>query len=192
MSGINEITSYLIEESNSKAEAMLQKAELSAKAIIDQQREKGEKEKASILKNYCKRVKEIENAEVLRINMERQKEILLAKQSLIDDVLEKVRVKFENQSIEDWIDFIKRLLEKAETETETAKPVICVSKEYYPKVKEAFLGEYETEIYDIKNGFILSYETYDLNYEVDHFLHYEREEMEILTSKLLFNGESYE
>lgn len=191
MNNINGLTGHLLTNSKQQAEEILQKARSEAEHIIHHAIKRGVKEKQEILKTYHKRAKAMEAANDLNLSMEEQRAVLLTKQALIDEVLKRVHVRFENQKVEEWIGYIKKLLVEVEIGIGEEKPVICVPKEYYEKAKEEFSGEYEVVVSPIRSGFILSYKTYDLNYEVEHFLHYQREEMEVLISDLLFSGEHH-
>lgn len=185
MNNLNEITTYLVEDSRSQAEKIIENANIKAKSIIQHMVDKGMKEKPVIIKKYEKKAKEETEIFTLKNNMDRHRILLLTKQELVDKTIQKVRYKFENQSVSEWIKCMRMLIEQGKKETDEL-PTILVPNDYLEETKEAFGNDYNVMSHDIQSGFILSYSKFDLNYEVEHFFNYQNEELDVAAFELLF------
>ena len=186
---LTQITDYLLEESRKKAGVILREAEKEAANIMAHTSAKALKEQAVIQKRYQKRAGELKETAVLKNQMDKHRILLGSRQHLIDQTLMKVRKKFEEQGAEEWLKYIGIMIEEGKKETDE-EPVIQVPSSYYKETLAHFGDKYQVEERKIQSGFILSYHNFDLNYEVEHFFHYQKEEMEIAAMELLFHSEA--
>lgn len=186
---LKEITTYLMDESRSKATLIKQDANQKATEIVNAMVEKAKKEQGNVIKAYNKKAAEISEIANLKNNMDKHRILLSTKQELVDQTIHLVRERFENQSVHEWIKCMQMLIEEGKKETEEL-PTILVPIDYFEETKKAFDGEYNVEVRKIQSGFILSYSKFDLNYEVEHFFNYQKEELEVAAFELLFSSET--
>lgn len=197
MTGLDKITNQIIEEANSSANEMLQKAETQAKQFQDTALEEAKIE--------CEKINQKSASEIVnykdRINssadLQRRTAILNAKQEMISTTLEKAYRTFCDKDDAKYFQTIKEMLKKftlpqdgeiffsgadlAKMPADFVNEITAIAKE---KGGTLTLSQ---EKRNIERGFILAYGGIEENCSFEALFHSKRDELQDQVQKVLFS-----
>lgn len=194
MTGLDKIIEEIKTEASENADAVISQARSEAELIISAAEEEGKKKAAKILENAEKKSVDIIDRGESSANLEKQKSMLVAKQKVIGDMLEKTLAYLENLPDDEYFSLILKLAEK---NSQPAEGKIAFSKkdlnrlpaDFIEKINSCAKGKLslsETPA-KINSGFILIYGGVEENCSFDSMFHSKQEELTDEISALLFS-----
>ncbi|MGY0372725.1 V-type ATP synthase subunit E [Clostridium sp. JNZ J1-5] len=196
MSNIESLTSKILEDSENKAKALIEEANLQEKNILDKKKREAEIERKSIVdkadaeaKIRAERV--ISNAEIQVRNMK-----LEAKQKVLDRVFTESLEKLSAISKDKTLEFIKKSILSLEIEgnEELIVGENIASDNFIAEINSSLknLGKkgelkLSAEKRDIKGGYILAKSGVEINYTFEALVKLMRDELEAEVAGILFS-----
>lgn len=196
MSNIESLTSKILEDSENKAKALIEEANLQEKNILDKKKREAEIERKSIVdkadaeaKIRAERV--ISNAEIQVRNMK-----LEAKQKVLDRVFTESLEKLSAISKDETLEFIKKSILSLEIEgnEELIVGENIASDNFIAELNSSLknLGKkgelkLSAEKRDIKGGYILAKSGVEINYTFEALVKLMRDELEAEVAGILFS-----
>lgn len=178
MSNLDNIVNKIIADNEEKIKVLKLEANHQIQILKSEFDEKINDEKNSILRkfelNKTLELERIQSSTELKAN-----NILLAKkQELIENIVEELKEKLNNISINEMYDFISSNLEKRNKSFED-EVILLPSR--YESLKDKFKNIEITD--DVKNGFVIKYKGIEENYTFDSLINYKKEELEEIIQK---------
>lgn len=178
MSNLDNIVNKIIADNEEKIKVLKLEANHQIQILKSEFDEKINDEKNSILRkfelNKTLELERIQSSTELKAN-----NILLAKkQELIENIVEELKEKLNNISINEMDDFISSNLEKRNKSFED-EVILLPSR--YESLKDKFKNIEITD--DVKNGFVIKYKGIEENYTFDSLINYKKEELEEIIQK---------
>lgn len=196
VSNIESLTSKILEDSENKAKALIEEANLQEKNILDKKKREAEIERKSIVdkadaeaKIRAERV--ISNAEIQVRNMK-----LEAKQKVLDRVFTESLEKLSAISKDKTLEFIKKSILSLEIEgnEELIVGENIASDNFIAEINSSLknLGKkgelkLSAEKRDIKGGYILAKSGVEINYTFEALVKLMRDELEAEVAGILFS-----
>lgn len=196
VSNIESLTSKILEDSENKAKALIEEANLQEKNILDKKKREAEIERKSIVdkadaeaKIRAERV--ISNAEIQVRNMK-----LEAKQKVLDRVFTESLEKLSAISKDETLEFIKKSILSLEIEgnEELIVGENIASDNFIAELNSSLknLGKkgelkLSAEKRDIKGGYILAKSGVEINYTFEALVKLMRDELEAEVAGILFS-----
>lgn len=190
MSGqVDAMTKKILVNAEADAQAALESARAEAAQWLSDAREKADAEAAEMISAFEKQAREIEARARVRERAQERRAVLAAKQALIDEAVARARRRFGEQTPAQWAQLILKILQNSANTGE--KPEIWVPCEMTEAINAALQGQYTVRVGDMRDGFILSFAAYDLNYEGDRLFQAQHERMEARAAACLFQGDDH-
>ncbi|MEF9946201.1 MAG: V-type ATP synthase subunit E [Lachnospiraceae bacterium] len=197
MTGLDKITNQIIEEANSSANEMLQKAETQAKQFQDTALEEAKIECEKINQKSASEIVNYKDRMNSSADLQRRTAILNAKQEMISTTLEKAYRTFCDKDDAKYFQTIKEMLKKfalpqdgeiffsgadlAKMPADFVNEITAIAKE---KGGTLTLSQ---EKRNIERGFILAYGGIEENCSFEALFHSKRDELQDQVQKVLFS-----
>ena len=199
MGNLEIMTSKILEDSNKKAEEILNSAKEEENKILIEGREKALLKKEEIIKKAIIEAKSKEERIISNANLTVRNNKLRAKQQIVEKVFNRAKEELENMPIENQMSFIKNTI--------TTLPIdgdeeIILSKDLKEDLKDNLIKDINEQLKavgkrgsitvskikrDIKGGFILYKEGIELNCTYEALILSLKDEMESEVIKALFD-----
>ncbi len=192
MTGLENIIKHIEEDAKKNAKEILDAAKSEAKKIIDEANSKSDKILNEFKELAEKKAKETLARATSASELEVKKSILLKKQSIINALICDAKKELENQSTEDYFEFLVKLLAAYAQDKEGFIVLSEKDRESVTKSFKKALKEYKLEISEksIKGcGFILIYGSVEVNCTFDAIFDAYNEEFLDLLNTFLFENE---
>lgn len=189
---IQELTQMLINRAQQQAEQILADARHEAQRITADAEQKSKAECEAIRVDYQRQAAEYERREQIRLKMDQRRMLLSAKQQLIDQTVQQVYERLVGQTAEQWVELLGMVLARNPQDKGAQKPQIIVPAGLLAAVQAAVGTQYPVSVGQMQHGFIISYEQFDLNYEVDRLFSYQKEGFERQAAQYLFGDDADE
>lgn len=193
MTGLEKIIEEIRTEASENADKVISKAKEEADVVISDAQEKGRKKADLILENAKKKSQDILSRGDSSANLEKQKAMLVAKQQVINEMLENTLSYMENLEDKEYFSLILKLIEK---NSQSQKGEIAFSKKDISRLPDSFMEKVnsvskgELKLSDntanIKSGFVLIYGGIEENCSFDAMFRSKHEELTDEISALLF------
>ncbi len=194
MTGLDKIIEEINSEASANAEVILKSADNDAAKIIADAKKEANTKSDEILKNAEKKQEDILSRGESSANLEKQKSLLVAKQTVINNMLSASLEKMENAEDKQYFSYITKLIEK---NSQNSDGIIAFNSKDLNRLPENFVSEINAvskgklEISDtpvnIKSGFILIYGGIEENCSFDAIFRSKHEELTDEISALLFS-----
>ncbi|MEG0227890.1 MAG: V-type ATP synthase subunit E [Lachnospiraceae bacterium] len=197
MTGLDKITNQIIEEANSSANEMLQKADTQAKQFQDTALEEAKIECEKINQKSASEIVNYKDRMNSSADLQRRTAILNAKQEMISTTLEKAYRTFCDKDDAKYFQTIKEMLKKfalpqdgeiffsgadlAKMPADFVNEITAIAKE---KGGTLTLSQ---EKRNIERGFILAYGGIEENCSFEALFHSKRDELQDQVQKVLFS-----
>ncbi len=196
MTGLEKMINDIQEEAKKAADEVIKTTNKNAKEIIEEAKKSGDKQRAEILKqsdadiaDYLSRAK---SAAVLQ----KRKNILSAKQEIINEVIDHAQQSFYDLSDEEYFEIILKMINKYAL---PQKGEICFSADDLKRIPSGFektinrlIGDKNAELViskstkDINGGFILIYGGVEENCSISALFDSAREILQDEVNEVLF------
>lgn len=196
MSNIESLTSKILEDSESKAKALIEEAKIEEKNILDKKKREAEIERKGIIdkadaeaKIRAERV--ISNADIQVRNMK-----LEAKQKVLDRVFTESLEKLSAVSKDKNLEFIKKSILSLEIEgnEELIVGENIASDSFIAEINSSLKGlgkkgelKLSTEKREFKGGYVLAKNGVEINYTFEALVKLMRDELEAEVAGILFS-----
>ncbi len=196
--GAERIIGRVLDDAQSKAENIKAEARVSAGAVVDEARQKAERQKRQILDQAGKEAEEQKRRILGIAQLESRKDLLATKQSLIAQAFSKTLDELTNLDDQAYQALLKKmLLSFSESGTEnvacSAKDCQRLPQSFWQDVNEALRsqgkkGELKPaeETRDIRGGFVLLTDGVEVNCSFEALLAMKRDELEPEVAAVLF------
>lgn len=184
MAGLDNILAKIKDDAEKQADVIVKEAEAKRENIIKSGKDKGRKAVYQILRVTREQRNNILMRASSQAKLKARDMIISAKQSKIDEVLNKVLHELDNLSEEEFINYIKNNLKDINL---SEKDVIDVPKKYREAIKTANLGVTVSDK-DVQNGFKLHKDNVLYNGDFKSILESSREDLEKYLAEELFDN----
>ncbi len=183
MSGLDNLTSKILNDATEKAAEIIKTAEEKATENYEQAMKKCDFQK-KILEESAVRDREL-TVERIKSNgsLKVRNEKLKAKQAVIEKVMERLKNQLVNMNEEEYMKYLENNVNFSQI-GENKK--LIVKKDYLNKVKEVYPSIKVSDTEFVNSGFILEENGIQENYTFEVKLDFMRDELEVEISKLLF------
>lgn len=200
MANIDNLKNKILNDDRATAESILNEGKERAKKIVDEANKKAEEIISGMKEKAEKDGKDKMDRMISRAKLDARNNILNAKQSAIDEVLNKVLYRVSNMNDEEYSSFIENLLlNNVETGEEeiifSQKDKARINDDLIVKVNEKLVEKglkgqlkISSETRDITSGFILKRGGLELNCSIDSQIRILRDSLEGEIAYLLFEG----
>lgn len=171
-------------EAQSYIDDVVLQAENTKQEMIEEAKEKIGKRR----QRYQLEADNLKRQEITRIRINENNQTNRLKQELINEVIESSKAYFDNLSPEGYYHLLNQILDQYKDQKERPRLIVCAR--YYAYVVEILGREYQILSSDsLESGFIFSYESYDVNFQVDQIFQYYHREMSRIVSQMMFEDE---
>lgn len=193
MTGLDKILQEIKSEASANAEITLKSANTEAEKILADAKVEANTRSEEILKSTEKKKEDILSRGKSSANLEKQKALLLAKQTVINNMLSVALNKMENAEEDKYFSYIKKLIEKNSQKADgiiafNQKDLNRLPNNYLSEINAVSKGKLEisNKAVNIKSGFILIYGGIEENCSFDAIFRSRHEELTDVISALLF------
>lgn len=194
MTGLDKIIEEIKSEASANADVILKSADNDAAKIIADAKKEANEKSDEILKNAEKKKEDILSRGESSANLEKQKSLLVAKQTVINNMLSASLEKMENAEDKQYFSYIIKLIEKNSQNTDgfiafNSKDLNRLPENFVSEINAVSKGKLEisnTPV-NIKSGFILIYGGIEENCSFDAIFRSKHEELTDEISALLFS-----
>ncbi len=194
MTGLDKIIEEIKSEASANADVILKSADNDAAKIIADAKTEANEKSDEILKNAEKKKEDILSRGESSANLEKQKSLLVAKQTVINNMLSASLEKMENAEDKQYFSYIIKLIEKNSQNTDgiiafNSKDLNRLPENFVSEINAVSKGKLEisnTPV-NIKSGFILIYGGIEENCSFDAIFRSKHEELTDEISALLFS-----
>ena len=194
MTGLDKIIEEIKSEASANADVILKSADNDAARIIADAKKEANEKSDEILKNAEKKKEDILSRGESSANLEKQKSLLVAKQTVINNMLSASLEKMENAEDKQYFSYIIKLIEKNSQNTDgfiafNSKDLNRLPENFVSEINAVSKGKLEisnTPV-NIKSGFILIYGGIEENCSFDAIFRSKHEELTDEISALLFS-----
>ncbi|AEE95830.1 V-type ATP synthase subunit E [Mahella australiensis] len=198
MAGIDSIIRRIEDDARDKAEQILNDARVEADDIVDAARKKAHDIESSILSEAESDAAEVKRRMHMAAQLRMRKDILAAKQEMIDKAFEQALQRIEAMDAEHYNQYIKRwilssdidgdeeiIISAADRGRITPEFIALINEELKAagKIGSMFLSE---EHRDIRGGFVLRKGGIEINSSVEALVRMDRDELESDIARALF------
>ena len=198
MEGIAKIKERILEEAREEKEKIISDANAQAQNIVKQYEQKAKDILDDILEKAGKTAEEKRRRILSMAQLENRKQLLLAKQQIIDEVFEKAKATLQNMPDDKYQNLIANMLINSVI---TGNEVVVISEhdknnitpEFIQKINNTLIGMGKQGNLKISQtpghmigGFILKSQDLEVNSTFDSLIDMEREELETEIAKILF------
>ncbi len=184
MSGLDNLTSKILNDAKEKADRIVKEAEEKAEEKYIQGMKKYNSQK-DILEESGIRDREL-TAERIKssASLKARNEKLKAKQIVIEKVIDRLKNQLINMSEDEYINYLKNNIDFSSFSKEKK---LIVKKEYIDRIKTVFPNVNISDTEFVNSGFIMEENGIQENYTFEVKLDFMRDELEVEISKLLFS-----
>lgn len=194
MTGLDKIIEEIKSEASANADVILKSADNDAAKIIADAKKEANEKSDEILKNAEKKKEDILSRGESSANLEKQKSLLVAKQTVINNMLSASLEKMENAEDKQYFSYIIKLIEKNSQNTDgfiafNSKDLNRLPENFVSEINAVSKGKLvisNTPV-NIKSGFILIYGGIEENCSFDAIFRSKHEELTDEISALLFS-----
>jgi V/A-type H+-transporting ATPase subunit E len=202
MAGVEKIKEKILQDAESKVNEILEKARLQAKEIVENGKQKAAQKGREISQKALHDANEKKRIINSIVELEMRKDILAAKQEVIDNVFETA---LQNLSQMPAAKYFELLSEMILSSVKTGNEEIILSEFDRQRSPEGFLDQTNAltaeigmtgalimsrENRNIRGGFVLVSDTMEINQTFEAIIKMKREELEAEVVSLLFSPES--
>lgn len=194
MTGLEKIIEEIKSEAAENAEKVISKAKEEADAVISDAQQKGQKQADLILENAKKKSQDILSRGDSSANLEKQKAMLVAKQQVINEMLDNILSYMESLKDKEYFSLILKLIQN---NSQSQKGEIAFSEKDLSRLPDGFMekvnsvskGELKLSenAVNIKSGFVLIYGGIEENCSFEAMFRSKHEELTDEISALLFS-----
>ena len=187
MGNQQKILDAIINEAKAEADAIVNDAKNKAEAIVKDAKNKAEAERNAAFKIAKDEADKAYAKEISGAEMKAKKMILAIKQDSIANVVNSVKERLNSYSIDEYCKFILLMIENAGVEKGA---LIVLPSKGYDKIKEELTKKgykVEKSLKDFDGGFVVVNGSIEYNYSFESILSAEKEEIEQISAKILFN-----
>ena len=198
MAEADKLREKILEDARQKAKAMLERAENEAEGILSAAKAKAEEKERAVAEEASKEAEERKKRLLASADLEGRKQILQAKQDMVDEVFARAIDKLSSLPADQYIDIIASMAVEAvssgteeiilspkDRDTYGSKIVNIVNSRLSAKGMKAAVKLSEISR-DIKSGFILKSGNIEINNSFDAIIKMRRDELETEVVKVLF------
>lgn len=184
MSGLDNLTSKILNDAKEKADRIIKEAEEKAEEKYIQGMKKYNSQKALLEENGV-RDRELTSERIKSsAGLKSRNEKLKAKQAVIEKVIDRLKDKLINMSEIEYLDYLQN---NVDFSSSSKNSKLIVKKEYADKVKEIYPDINVSDTEYVNSGFIIEENGIQKNYTFEVKLDFMRDELEVEISRLLFS-----
>lgn len=192
MDTVNRMTEFLEQEARQEAQNILAQAERAAQGSYKEGRMRAQKRRNEILNAYQREVRALLERAETEARREADHLSLAARQEMIDATLQAVQVQYNNRSAEEEMALLTRVYQRSIARAQGERPVVYVPEDRLAAARAALGQGVDVQRGGMKQGFLLSFEKYNVNFENDTLLRFLREPLEGMAAAYLFGGDGDE
>ncbi|MDK2903247.1 MAG: V/A-type H+/Na+-transporting ATPase subunit [Clostridiales bacterium] len=198
MAGIDSIVRRIEDDARKNAEQKLDDARIEADDIIDAARKKAHDIESSILNKAESDAAEVKRRIHMAAQLRMRKDVLAAKQEMIDKAFEQALRRIEAMDAEDYRQYIRRwllssdingdeevIISESDAERITPEFIASINEELKAVGKPASMFVSD-ERRDMRGGFVLKRGSIEMNSSVEAVIHMKRDELESDIARVLF------
>ncbi|HQA59739.1 MAG: V-type ATP synthase subunit E [Tepidanaerobacteraceae bacterium] len=198
MEGIAKIKERILEEAREEKEKIISDANAQAQNIVKQYEQKAKDILDDILEKAGKTAEEKRRRILSMAQLENRKQLLLAKQQIIDEVFERAKTSLKNVPLEKYQTLIENML-LSSVITGNEEIIIAehdknrITPDFIQKINNTLSGMGKqgnlriSKTYgNMIGGFVLKSQDLEINSTFDSLIDIEREELETEIAKILF------
>ncbi len=127
----------------------------------------------------------LEKQELTRLRQAAINQTNALKETLVNQVIESVKVYFDTLSDTEYFHLLEQILDRYQDTQERPRLIVC--ERYYEYTLERLGQAYQVLASSkLESGFIFSYRTYDVNFQVDQIFAYYHEEFSRKVAQMMF------
>lgn len=196
MTGLEKMTSQILDEAKTQADRKIAEAEGQAQKILDEAKAEAEKTAAGISKKSEMEVANYRERIASSIDLQKRTRILQAKQEMIEDILKRSYEKMADMEEGSYFDLILKMVENY---ADAQEGIIYFSKKDLSRMPAGFQEKIRSkaaakggaltispEGADIENGFVLAYGGIEENCTLRAIFDAKKDELSDRIHRLLF------
>ena len=189
MNDIKLLTGAIEQEAREKADSIKSEAEHETRRILKEERIHIQKKRNRILDDYKHLVDEMDRQARAELRAKSGQLMLCARQDIIEETIIAAQELFAGRGEKEDTELLLRIFDRCVADAGGTVPVVLVPESRLDAARSALGPDVAVEASDIKHGFILSFEHYNVNYDTAARFEFMREELEELAAVYLFDGD---
>lgn len=182
MSNLDNIINEILEDAKKESEHILNDANQEKEKIIETKIDQANQEKDTILKKAESEAKGVYDRHLSQVVLKSRDNALFAKQEVIDSVLQKIKDKLKNMSLEDYKKYLTNSLSKMNLNSDDL--LVLQSDKYDSLKNENFNVKVSDETVD--SGFCIKRGNVLINNNFSSLVDSMKDELEVEIAKTLF------
>ena len=183
---IDDLVAHLEKQAQDKRLALLEDAGRQARAIHKDAHKRAQGERTRILEQYKLKAKEARSRIDAEARAKADHMLLAEKQKMIDAVIDQVQNVLHSRSMSNKLEHLKRIFDISVEKSGGQIPEVIVPAEKLESVKNLLGKLTDVTAGDFKSGFVLSFDTYNMNFETQALMSYWQEDLQSLAAHYLF------
>ena len=182
MSNLDNIINEILEDAKKESEQILNNANQEKEKIIETKIDQANQEKNTILKKAESEAKGVYDRHLSQVVLKSRDNALFAKQEVIDSVLQKIKDKLKNMSLEDYKKYLTNSLSKMDLNSDDL--LVLQSDKYDSLKNETFNVKVSDET--VESGFFIKRGNVLINNNFSSLVDSMKDELEVEIAKTLF------